>query len=345
MAEHGRGGRVGQTAQNRLSWWPWSRYVGLVLCLVSSGLLAGSTGAAERTRPFLIRALTDSWGPSPQIVGLRDGLVELGYREDQDFFLGVRFTQGDASALPMAARDLVQQGVDLLFVDRDEAAQAAQQVTSQIPIVFASVSDPMALGSVESFARPGGNITDVTDMALNLGPKRLQVFQEMLPNLQRVLFVYNPAVPHHVESTRVYHAAHHLGLALIAKTVRTQEEAQGVIRQVRRGEVDAILAPSSITLNIPGFILEAGRQQHLPTLFDSVFYVEHGGLASYGPDFYATGRQAARLVDKILKGANPAEIPVEVNAKIEFAINLKTAKALGLTIAAEVLFQADRLIR
>jgi putative ABC transport system substrate-binding protein len=318
----------------------------VILCLVSSGLLAGSTGAAERPRPFRIGALTTSWGPTPQIVGLRDGLVALGYREEQDFFLGVRFTQGDASALPMAARDLVQQGVDLLFVDDDEAAKAAQQATSQVPIVFASVVDPMALGFVERFARPGGNVTGVTDMRLSLGPKRLQVFQEMMPHMHRVLFVYDSAVSHDAESARVYQdAARRLGLTLMAKPVRTEAEAQATLRQVRRGEVDAILAPAGVTLNIPGLVLEAGKQRRLPTLFDGVFYVERGGLVSYGGDYYVSGKQAARLVDKILKGARPAEIPVEVNSKIEFAINLKTAKALRLTIAPEVLYQADRLIR
>jgi putative ABC transport system substrate-binding protein len=322
--------------------WQWV----VVLLLVSSGLVAGSTGAAERPRPFLIGALTTSWGPTPSIIGLRDRLVELGYREDKDFFLGVRFTQGDASALPAAARDLVQQGVDLIFVDRDEPAQAAQQATSQIPIVFASVADPMALGSIERFARPGGNVTGVTNMALHLGPKRLQIFQEMIPTLQRVLFVYNAAVPSVAESARGYQdAARRLGIVLVPKPVRTEAEAQAALRQVGRRKVDAILAPSGITLNIPGFVLEAGRQHGLPTLFESAFYVERGGLTSYGPDFYETGRQAARLVDKILRGAKPAEIPVEVNSKIEFAVNLKTANALGLTIPPEVLFQADRVIR
>jgi putative ABC transport system substrate-binding protein len=114
----------------------------------------------------------------------------------------VRFTQGDANALPAAARDLVQQGVYLIFVVEDIAVKAAQQATSQIPIVFGGVANPMALGSVERFARPGGNVTGVTIMSLDLGPKRLQIFQEMIPNLQRILFVYNPGVTHSAESAR-----------------------------------------------------------------------------------------------------------------------------------------------
>ena len=127
--------------------------------------------------------------------------------------------------------------------------------------------------------------------------------------------------------------------------MQTQEEAQGILAQVHQGEVDGILKPRSLSLNIPGFILEATAQHGLPAMFDAAFWVEQGGLASYGQDFYETGRQAARLVDKILKGTKPAEIPVEVNSKIEFVINLKTANALGLTIAPEVLSQANRLIR
>ena len=140
-------------------------------------------------------------------------------------------------------------------------------------------------------------------------------------------------------------AAHRLGIVLVEKVVRTEEEAQATLAQVRKGEVDGILPPRHASLNIPGFILEASSQQAIPTMFDAAFWVERGAPASYGPDYHEIGRQAARLVDKILKGAKPAEIPVEVNPKIEFAINLKVAKALGLTIAPEVLYRADRIIR
>jgi ABC-type uncharacterized transport system substrate-binding protein len=208
------------------------------MALLVHTVRGAGVSVADRTRPFRIGALTVSWGPTPQIVGMRDGLLALGYREEVDFFLGVCFTQGDKHALRAAAHQLVQDGVDLLFVDTNEAALAAQQATTQIPIVFASVADPIGMGLAQSFARPGGNITGVTD-----------------------------------------------------------------------------------------------------------FPEERGALASYAPDTFGTGKQAARLVGKILKGTKPADIPVEVNSKIEFVINLKTAKALGLTIAPVVLFQADRIIR
>ena len=313
-------------------------------CVVA--LLAASASAAERTRPFQIGVLTASWGPTPHVIGLRDGLLALGYREPEQFVIGVRFTQGDVAAMPAAARELTQLGADLLFTVDGHGTKAAQMATSRIPIVFAGGVDPLGTGLIQSFARPGGNITGVTDLSLELGPKRLQVFREILPGLKRVLVPYDAADTQAVMEVRRYRdAARRLGIGLAERAVRTEAEARTALTQVQQGEVDGILGPKTLSLNIPGFILEATGQQKLPSMYDAAFWAEHGGLASYGVDLYETGWQAARLVDKILKGANPGEIPVEVNPKIEFVINLKTAKALGLTIAPEVLYQANRLIR
>jgi putative ABC transport system substrate-binding protein len=281
------------------------------------------------------------------VIGLRDGLVELGYRENEQFVLGVRFTQGDTAALPAAARELVQHEVDIICTDGVDAAKAAQLATSRIPIVFvAARGDPLGLGLIQSFARPGGNITGVTHLDLELSPKRLELFHEIIPGLKRVLFPYDPTDASAMAAVRMYReAARRLGIELVEKPAQTVEEVQATLEQISKDEVDGILKPPSVSLNIPGFILETAGQQGIPTMFDAAFWVEQGGLASYGPDFYASGRQAARLVDKILKGTKPAEIPVEVNSKIEFVINLKVAKALGLTIAPEVLYRADRIIR
>jgi putative ABC transport system substrate-binding protein len=343
-----RNGKAGDAPLARLRPWgcQWRWDVVLVVFLVSSGLLSDGAGAAERTTPFRIGALTESWGPTPQVVGLRDGLLARGYRENEQFVIGVRFTQGDIAALPAAARELVQYGVDLLFVSDAPAAKAAQMATTRIPIVFAGSGDFLGMGLVQSFARPGGNITGVTNLDIDLGPKRLQVFQEIIPTLKRVLFPYDLADASSAAAAKVYHdAARRLGIELVEKAMQTQEEAQATLAQVQKGEVDGLLQPPGISLNIPGFIMDTTSQRAVPSMFDAAFWVEHGALASYGPDFYDSGRQAARLVDKILKGAKPAEIPVEVNSKIEFVINLKVAKALGLTIAPVVLYQANRLIQ
>jgi putative ABC transport system substrate-binding protein len=277
---------------------------------------------------------------------MRDGLLALGYHEDEQFVLGVRFTQGDVAARPTAARELVAQGVHLIFAMNDNTAKAAQRATSHIPIVFAGGRDPVGAGLIQSFAQPGGNITGVIALALELGPKRLQVFQALIPGLKRVWFPYDAADAASVTEARSDRdAARHLGMALVERAVRTQEAAQAALAQLQPGEVDGFLVPRSLALHIPGFLVEAAAQRAIPVMCDGAFWVERGCLASYGPDFYDSGRQAARLVDKILKGTPPAEIPVEVNAKIEFVLNLKTAHALGLPIAPEVMFQANRVIR
>lgn len=322
------------------------RTFGVVLLILSGGLIPGRGIVAQGAKPVLIGALTESWGPTPAVVGLRDGLRELGYRENEDFVIGVRFTQGDVAAIPVAVRELVQQGVDLLFTTAATTAKAAQMATSRIPIVFAAGGDPVGMGLVQSFARPGGNVTGVIELDIELAPKRLELFREIIPGLRRVLFSYDPTEAFTVAEAKAYRdAARRLGMALVEKPVRTQEEAQTALAQIRKGEVDGILAPRSVSSNIPGFVLEATSQRGIPTMFVSSWYVEQGGLASYSPDLYSSGRQAGRLVDKIIKGAKPAEIPVEVNTKVQLVINLKVAKTLGLTIVPEVLYQADRLVR
>jgi putative ABC transport system substrate-binding protein len=162
-----------------------------------------------------------------------------------------------------------------------------------------------------------------------------------------VWFPYDAADTYAVAMSNVHQdAAEKLGMTLVEKALRTQEEARAILDQLRKREVDGLLAPRTTSLNIPGLILDVATQQGIPTMFGATFFPEErGALASYAPDTHGTGKQAARLVGKILKGTKPAEIPVEVNSKIEFVINLKVAKTLELTIAPEVLFQADRIIR
>lgn len=318
----------------------------LLMLLVSHGQTICGAFAAERTRPIRIGALTDSWGPTPGMVGLRDGLKELGYQEDKDFVIGVRFTQGDISALPAAARELVQQGIDILFTANPASAKAAQMATNRIPIVFYGAGDPIGLGLIQSFARPGGNITGVTNLDLELDTKRLEVLKEMIPGFKRVLFSYDPSEAFSVAQAKNYRdTARRLDIILIEKPVRTQEEAQATFAGIRRSEVHGIVVPRSLSFNIPGFALEATSRQGIPTMFFTDWHVENGGLASYGANFRESGRMAARLVDKIIKGAKPSEIPVEVNSKIEFVVNLKVAKALGIKIAPEALYRANRVIR
>jgi putative ABC transport system substrate-binding protein len=221
-------------------------------------------------------------------------------------------------------------------------------MTTRIPIVFIGWGgNAVEMGLIASFDRPGGNITGISVLDVELAPKRLEVFRELVPGLHRVLFVYDANDAGGMAEARMYReAAHRLGLVLVERAVQTQAEAQATLTQGWKGEVDGILMTSSLSLNIPGFISDTAGQQSIPTMSHGAFFVDQDkALASYGPDISGFGRQVARLVDKIFKGTKPAEIPVEVISRFEFVINLKVAKTLGLTIAPEVLYRADRLVR
>lgn len=317
-----------------------------LLALAVIGLPGQSPSAAERQEPVKIGALNEGWGPTPATLGLRDGLIALGYREGEQFTIGVRFTQGEVGALPAAARELVQAGADIIFATTTSAVKAAQTATTEIPIVFAEVvGDVIGLGIVRSFAQPGGNVTGITNLDIELNPKRLELFKEIVPGLKRVLFPYVATDSYAAAKARAYRdAARPLGIIFLERPVRTLEEAQATLAKVRRTEVDGILATSSQGLNIPGLVLAATSQRRVPTMFNGAFWVERGALASYGPDHYESGRQAARMVAKIIKGEKPGQIPVEIDPKIELVINLKVAKVLGLKIGPAALQRADRLI-
>lgn len=319
----------------------------LALGAASVGAIGVGPSAAQRA-PVRIGALTEAWGPTPSIVGLRDGLVELGHRENEHFVIGVRFTGGDPAGLPAAARQLVERGADILVTGGGgvKEARALQLATERIPIVFVSGSDPVGAGLVQSLAHPGGNVTGVADLDVALAPKRLEIFRELVPALRRVLFVYDDSDPFASSLLeRQRDAARRLGLTLVEKPVRTQDEAQAVFAGVKKGEVDGILSPRFLSLNIPGFMIETGRQLGLPTMLHASYHVEQGGLASYAANLYQLGRQAARLVDRIVKGAKPADLPVEQTATFELVINLRTAQEIGLSVPPSVLLRADRLIQ
>ena len=197
-------------------------------------LLICDVSAAERIKPILIGALTDSWGPTPGVVGLRDGLKERGYRENQDFVIGVRFTQGNIAALPQAARELVAQKTDILFAVNPAPAKAAQMATSRIPIVFYGTGDPIGLGLVKSFAHPGGNITGVTDLDLELDSKRLEIFKEMIPGLVRACFrMISPRLLRSPRQRSIRESARRLKITLIEKT-ELLDRSTGDLRQYQQ---------------------------------------------------------------------------------------------------------------
>ena len=319
----------------------------VVLCLAT--VWAASTGApadAQAKQPVRIGAVTEGFGPTSWMPGLRDGLTELGYKERNDFIIGVRFTRGNPSELAAATRNFVEQKVDLLTVAGGSAMVAAMAATSKIPIVFVGGGDPVGLGLVKSLARPGGNVTGVTTLDLELAPKRLEILREIVPAIQKVLFLYDVTDQYTVLELKGYReAARKLGLVLVERPVRTRAEAQATFGALRRRDVDGLLGPWSMSLNIPGYVLETASRLGLPSMFPDTWYVDQGALGSYSADLHSSGRQAARLVDKILRGASPADIPIEIDNHIHFTLNLKTARTLRVAIPPETIRRADRVFQ
>ena len=321
-----------------------SRYLAIALLLTWGGLPVGVAQAARLNLPVKIGVLTLSWGTTPATEGLREGLVALGYRDNVDFVIGVRFTQGNTRALIPAAKALAVDADIIFTTDTAITVKAARTSAPKTPIVFIGVDDPVKSGLVNSFAHPGGTITGVATLGTELGPKRLELFRKIVPGLKRVLFIYDINNADSLAEAQVYRAAAPgLGLTLVERGVRTEADARASLAAFREGEIGGIVSPPSVSLNLFGVVLEAASQ--FPTMFNDSFLVEEGGLASYGRDRRDAGRQAARMVDKIIKGINPGDIPVEVNTKIELAINLKIAKALGLEVPPLVLYRADKIIR
>jgi putative ABC transport system substrate-binding protein len=212
--------------------------------------------------------------------------------------------------------------------------------------VFVGASDPVGSGLVRSLARPGRNVTGIAALEVDLVPKRMEIFRELVPRLRRVLLVYDATNAEAVDQLGVHRdAARRLGLTLVERPVRTEEEARAVISGIQKREVDGLFDPRLLTLNIPGLLMELALQRGMPTMFSDSFFVDRTGLASYGANSYELGRQSARLVEKILKGTKPADLPVEQPTKFELVLNLRTAKALGLTIPQSLLLRADRVIQ
>lgn len=310
--------------------------------------LLGRRVMAQSPRLIKIGALTESWGPTPAIVGLRDALIEMRYRENDDFVIGIRFTEGNPAELPTAAKQLVERGADILVTGgggEHEATALQAAAAGRIPIVFMGGSDPVRAGLVKSLPRPGGNVTGIADLDVELAPKRLEILRDLVPGLKRVLFTYAVADPLMMAQLEGYRqAARRLDLILVERPVHTHAEAQAALSNVQKTEARGILSPRYLSLNIPGFIVEAGLREKIPTMLHASFHVEQGGLASYAADLYQLGRQTARLVERIMKGAKPADIPVERTTRFELVINRKTATTLGLRIPPEVQLRVDRFI-
>ena len=275
---------------------------------------------------------------------LRQGLRALGYVEGQTIALEVRWAEGRPERSSELVVELLRLEIDVLVVGTSQAALAAKKATQTIPIVMVAGTDPVGLGLVTSLARPGGNVTGLSISNEELSSKRLQLLKEFVPLLARVAVLRNPLLTAHAilwQDTEA--AARKLGLELQPLEVRRADDFETVFAAARLGNAQALIAFDDIIAYRTWVIALAARHR-IPAMYGFREFPEDGGLMSYGANITAVFRRAATLVDKILKGAKPADLPVELPTKFEFVVNLKTAKALGLAIPPAILASADDVI-
>ncbi len=316
--------------------------------LVSAGTLILSRLAAAQPAKvwrigYLAPGLEDD---AVMLQAFLEGLRTLGYIEGQNVLIEHRTSEGRFEALPALAEELVHLKVDVIVTPTTPVARAAKDATSSIPIVFTIVSDPLGSGLVTSLSRPGGNITGMTDMGVDLAEKQLDLLKQLVPRLKRVGALGHPTdkvwEPYWKEAQV---AARRLRINIVPVLITTPNELEPTFAELNRRVEALLFAPQAIFAVHRRRVIELESLTRLPAIHESRDFPDAGALMSYGPNYVALLRKAARHVDKILKGARPADLPVEQPTEYELVINLKTAKALGLTIPQPVLVRANEVIR
>jgi ABC-type uncharacterized transport system substrate-binding protein len=328
------------------------RLIGLVvvlalgLTLATIALEAQQAANLPRIGWLATASLSDPRIP-PVIQAFRQGLRELGYVEGQNIVIEFRSAEGQYDRLPGLAAELIRLKVSIIVVGSSNAIQAAKQATDTIPIVMGSVSDPVAAGFVASLARPGGNITGISSMMPDLVGKQLELLKEVLPKVSRVALLGNPANPAHAAELRqAQDAAGALGVRLQPLDARDLSEIDRAFAATSTERAGAVIVFSdTVLVDHRTRIADHALRRRLPTVFAVSQFAEAGGLLAYGPSLADGFRRAALYVDKILKGAKPADLPIAQPTKFELVVNLKTAKALGLTIPQSILVRADHVIK
>ena len=339
----------GLEAQRRPEGRRWMSGLGafaLGLSLLAAPFTADAQQARKVWRLGVLQAgvppTEDAWQQSALVLRLRD----LGYVEHQNLAFERRYAEGRIDRLPGLAAELVALKVDVIFTISTPAVEAARKATGTIPIVFIAVADPVGSGVVTSLARPGGNVTGVSAQLADLAGKQLQLLKELVPHTVRVAVLWNPANAGSAQVLRDAEViAPSLGIRIIPLGMLNPADATAVFSALTRDRPDAVLVHQTAPmweLRIP--IMEFATTNRLPTMTADREMTRAGALMTYGPDFEDHRRHAVRLIDRILKGAKPADLPVEQPTKFELLINRKTARALGLTIPPSLLLRADEII-
>ena len=284
---------------------------------------------------------------SPRIQAFQQGLRELGYVEGKNIAFEYRYAGGRPETLPELVAELIHLQIDVLVTDTSNATEAAKNATKTIPVVFTTANDPVGDGQVASLARPGGNLTGFSILALDLNGKRLDLLKEAFPTVVRVSFLTRMGAGTAEQRFKEAEVdAKRLGLRLQFLGARSADDLDSAFNAAKRSGAQAVLAhPSTFVATNRARIVALAAKHRLPAIYPSHEYVEAGGLMSYGPDIADNYRRAAVYVDKILKGTKPADLPVQQPMKFLFVVNLKTAKQIGLTIPPNLLVRADKVIR
>ena len=323
---------------------------GLAALAASSAIAfkAQCAHAQQSAPPRRIGVLLVARSPEgKEAQAFRQALRDAGYSEGRDVVIEWRFTNGDYARVPELAAGLIQLKMEVIVVDSTVATRLLKRATSTIPIVMTSISDPVGSGLVASLAHPGGNITGLSIMTPELSAKRLQLLKETIPNLTQVALLWNPDSPPHTSAVQALKAAApSLSIKLNFVEGRTPEEVRIAFSTIGRTHAQALyIIEDSMYYANRTSILKLAAKGRLPTVSANREFAGEGGLMSYGPNFSDMYQRSAGYVDKILKGAKPADLPIEQPTKFDLAVNLKTADALGLSIPRSILLQADEVIR
>src|SRR5215831_5196363 len=321
----------------------------MIVCLVAAALLP-TASFAEAQQPKKISKI--GWivtgsGSATGLESFRREILALGYVEGKNIAFESRYADNKLELLPTLAEELVRREVDVILTGTLSGALAAKNATRTIPIVFVISADPVAAGLVDSLARPGGNITGVTNMSAVLAGKRLELLKETVPKLSRVAVLWNPQDPSPAQQWKESQlAARELGLQLHSMEVSSADKFEGAFKEATKAGSGALaVTRGPLAASNQKQIADLAAKNRLPAIYGRGDYVESGGLMSYSTNDADQFKRAAVFVDKILKGAKPADLPVEQPTKFEFIINLKAAKPIGLTIPPNVLARADKVIK
>jgi putative tryptophan/tyrosine transport system substrate-binding protein len=320
----------------------------VTVVMLAFAVMAGAQQPGKVPRIGYIPSSGNPNTPGFEVEAFRQGLRDLGYVEGRNIQVEYRYTEGKLDRIPSLVAELVQLNVDVLIVSALPAIRAAKQATKTIPIVIVTAQDPVVTGIIDSLARPGGNITGLTRLTRELSGKRLELLTEVVPGIARVGVLWDANAPGPIIAFKEYKAAARvLKIQLRSMDVRgPNPDLEGAFQAAAKGRASALITIRNPVLNrYPKSIADLAIKNRLPSMSEGIDYVEAGCLMSYSANDTESYRRTAVYVDKILKGAKPADLPVEQPTKFEFVINLKTAKQIGLTISQSVLYRADKVIK